>query len=202
MSYFNKKTNCIMFIGFFILVSGFFCQVQVAGIPEFVVVRESDLRFGPVNLPLEEEIKPELISYLKAGGDKANKDIVNFYNEKFYQSLLAFLSGNKVLKITDIFVSNVSKEGIYALSASAGAWFQEPIVLTVVDATQKRPSSEQSYGPIVVSDGHLWWIFYRDPGNKFLSKLLVTLPLTKLNTAIRKPVDQFLKKNKQSGYAL
>jgi hypothetical protein len=59
-----------------------------------VVVREKVLRFGPVPIPLNEEIKKELKNYIRTGGDTRNSGPVAFFltNETFYSGLLDLLS--------------------------------------------------------------------------------------------------------------
>jgi hypothetical protein len=136
-----------------------------------VVVREKVLRFGPVSLPLNEEIKKELNNYIRAGGDTRKPGPVAFFltNKTFYSGLIDLLSReDKKIKIEDLF----SKEkGIYKIAYKG---FQAPIIYDIIDATRETPN-EGSFGPLAVSDGHLLWIFYRDANNN-ITELALTVP--------------------------
>jgi len=135
------------------------------------VVREKVLRFGPVPLPLNENIKTGLTNYLKAGGDTRNPGPVDFFlaNKTFYSGLLDLLSRqDKKIEIEDIF----SKEkGIYKIAYKG---FQAPIIYDLIDASRETPD-EGSFGPLAVSDGHLLWIFSRDENNN-ITGLMLTVP--------------------------
>jgi hypothetical protein len=136
-----------------------------------VVVREKVLRFGPVPIPLNEEIKKELKNYIRTGGDTRNSGPVAFFltNETFYSGLLDLLSRkDKKIEIENFF----SKEkGIYKIAYKG---FQAPIIYDIIDATMETPN-EGSFGPLAVSDGHLFWVFYRDENNN-ITELMVTVP--------------------------
>lgn len=172
-SHLALKTICLILLVFFLLggIEESYCQ----GTGEFVVVREADLRFGPVSIPLNEKTKNELKNYIKSGGDKKNRGPVAFflYKRKAYEGLLAFLARKGQIKISDIFAE---RKGLYKVSPRAKKWFQGPVVLSIIDATRKRPLSEKSHGPLAVSDGNLWWIFYRNKNNRII-ELQLTIPL-------------------------
>jgi hypothetical protein len=143
---------------------------------QVVVVREADLRFGPVPLPLASETRDELMGYIKSGGDVLHTDPAPYYFKlkDFYTQLLDFLSSKDKIKVGDLFTK---VKGLYRVNPRAGRWFKGPVILGVIDATQKRPAAERGFGPLAVSDGNLWWIFYR--GNKEqLGLVLVTVPVT------------------------
>ncbi len=135
------------------------------------VVREKVLRFGPAPLPLNESDQQDLKEFIRAGGDIRETDPADFYleNKTFYTGLLEHFSGeDKKIKILDFF----SKEkGIYKIAYEG---FREPIVYDIIDATREKPT-EGGFGPLAVSDGHLWWIFYRNQDN-IITSLVVTLP--------------------------
>ena len=126
-----------------------------------------DLRFGPVPLPLNEKTKHELKNYIRSGGDKKNPGPVPFYlqKKKSYEELLFFLSSKGMFRVSDIFTM---QKGLYQVNPRVSKWFKGPVVLSIIDPTQKRPSSEKSFGPLAVSDGHLWWIFYRNKNNQIV----------------------------------
>ena len=136
-----------------------------------VVVREKVLRFRAEPLPLNDETKEALKNYLKSGGDTRKTGPVDFYikNERFYTGLLDLLSVNdRPIKVADLF-SQVN--GIYKIAYSG---FQNPVFYDIIDATRETPAAEESFGPLAVSDGHLWWIFSRDNHN-ILTGLIVTV---------------------------
>jgi len=136
-----------------------------------VVVREKVLRFGPAPLPLNQVDQRNLEKYIRAGGDIRRTDAATFYikNKAFYTGLLEIFSRvDKKIKIKDFFSK---EEGIYKIAHKG---FQGPIVYDIIDATREKPT-ERSFSPLAVSDGHLWWIFYRDRDNT-ITGLVVTLP--------------------------
>jgi len=139
-----------------------------------VVVREMDLRFGPVPLPLDEKTKNDLKNYIKSGGDIKNPGPANFYlqKRKSYEALLFFLSRKELFRVSDIFTR---QKGLYQVNPRVSKWLKGPVVLSIIDATQKRPASEKSFGPLAVSDGHLWWIFYRNKKNQIVRLKLTVL---------------------------
>ncbi len=132
-----------------------------------VKVREMNLTFGSVPLPLDEKTRNELKNYLRSGGDKRNTGPVPIYlhKKKSYEELLDFLSSKGMFNVRDIFTIN---KGLYRLNHRGRKWFNGPVVLSIIDATEKRPLSEKSFGPLAVSDGHLWWIFYRNKTNQIV----------------------------------
>ena len=136
-----------------------------------VVVREKVLRFGPAPLPLNESDQRNLKKYIRAGGDIRETGPVDFYieNKTFYTGLLQLFSEeDKKIKIKDFFSM---EEGIYKITYKG---FQGPIVYDIIDATREKPT-ERGFGPLALSDGHLWWIFYRNQDN-IITGLVVTLP--------------------------
>jgi hypothetical protein len=139
-----------------------------------VVVREAGLRFGPVPLPLDEKTRNELKNYIRSGGDKSNTGPAGFYinKKKSYEELLEFLSSKGVYLVNDIFTK---KKMLYEVNTVVSKWFKGPVVLSIIDATQERPLSEKSFSPLAVSDGHLWWIFYRNKKNQIV-QLKLTIP--------------------------
>lgn len=138
-----------------------------------VVVREADLRFGPVPLPLDEKTRNELKNYIRSGGDKNKTGPIGFYLHKkeSYEKLIDFLSRKKEFQVSDIFTK---MKGLYEVNPRVSKWFKGPVVLSIIDATEKRPLSEKNFSPLAVSDGHLWWIFYRNEKHQiFQLKLTV-----------------------------
>lgn len=148
--------------------------------PVAVVVREMDLSFGPVPLPLNKKTKSELKNFIRSGGDKRNTGPAPFYphKKKSYEDLLYFLSSKGMFRVSDIFTEKKGKKkGLYQVNPGVSRWFRGPVALTIIDATRKRPWTESSYGPLAVSDGHLWWIFYRNKkGQIYQLKLTQTFP--------------------------
>jgi hypothetical protein len=137
-----------------------------------VVVREKVLRFQAGSLPLQDEAKNALNKYLQSGGDLRKTGPVDFYlkNERFYTGLLDLLSvTGRAIKVTDLFSQ---EKGIYKIAYNG---FKAPVVYDIIDATRETPAAEGSFGPLAVSDGHLWWIFFRDRDNT-LTGLIVTVP--------------------------
>jgi hypothetical protein len=132
-----------------------------------VVVREMDLSFGPVPLPLNGKTKNDLKKYIRSGGDKRNIGPVAFYShkKKLYEELLSFLSSKEKYDVRDIFAV---EKGLYKVNPRVSKWFEGPVVYTIIDATQKRPLSEKSFSPLALSDGQLWWIFYRNKKNQIV----------------------------------
>ena len=165
----NLKDLNIRVVYFLILI--FFIQTACCYKPvPTVVVREEVLRFGPVPLPLNEENQQKLEKYIKFGGDKRRTKTAPFYieNKAFYTGLFELFSRNDKIKVKDIFAK---EEGIYKIAYKG---FQRPIVFNIIDATRKEPIT-RSFGPLAVSDGDLWWIFFRDEDNT-ITGLVVTLP--------------------------
>jgi hypothetical protein len=160
----NNRHLVLKVIGFILLIlciqSGSYKSYCLEQGP-VVVVREMDLRFGPVRLPLNEKTKNELKDYIRSGGDKRNTGPAPFYlhKKKSYEQLLYFLSSKGLFRVSDIFTR---KKELYQINPRVSKWFRGPVVSSIIDATEKRPLSEKSYGPLAVSDGHLWWIFYRN----------------------------------------
>lgn len=166
----NNRHLTLKVIGFILLIlcvqSGFYKSYCIERGP-VVVVREMDLCFGPVRLPLNEKTRNELKNYIRSGGDKRNTEPAAFYlhKKKSYEALFYFLSGKGMFRVSDIFVM---KKGFYNVNPRVSKWFGGPVVLSITDATRKRPWSESSYGPLAVSDGHFWWIFYRNKENQIV----------------------------------
>ena len=142
---------------------------------QVVVVREADLRFGPVPLPLTQETRNRLLRYIKSGGDIMHTDPAPYYNEHetSYTQLLDFLSSKDKISVGDLFTNT---RGIYSIKPNADRWFKGPVVSNIIDATQKRPARQKSTGPLAISDGNLWWIFYRGHKDQ-IGLLLVTAPV-------------------------
>ena len=166
----NLNDLKIRVVYFLILI--FFIQTACLYKPvPVVVVREKILRFGPAPLPLNEGDQENLEDYIRDSGDTTGTASAAFYieNKAFYTALLELLSrDDKKIKIQDFFSE---EEGIYKIAYKG---FRKPIVYDIIDATRDTPT-EGSFGPLAVSDGHLWWIFYRDNDNTIIS-LVVTLP--------------------------
>lgn len=166
----NNRHLVVKVIGFLVLIlciqNGFYKSYCIERGP-VVVVREMDLSFGPVPLPLNEKIKLELRNYIRSGGDRKNTGPATFYlpKKKFYEELFLFLSSKRMFRFSDIFTM---QKGLYHVNPRVNKWFKGPVVLSIIDATQKRPLSEKSFGPLAVSDGNLWWIFYRNKNNQIV----------------------------------
>lgn len=171
----NHRHLVVKVIGFILLsfcIQGGFYECYGIEKGPVAVVREMDLCIGPLPLPLNEQTKNELRDYLRAGGDKKNTGPAGFYlhKKKAYEELISFLSGKGMFQVSDLFTM---KKGLFQVNPRVSRWFKEPVVLSIIDATEKRPSSEKGIGPLAVSDGYFWWIFYRNEENQ-----LVRLKLT------------------------
>jgi len=184
----NNRHLLVEVIGFILLIlciqgGSYQCYCMEKG--SVAVVREMDLCFGPVPLPLNEKTKKELRDYLRSGGDKRNTGPAGFYLHKreFYEELIFFLSrkeedkNREMFRVGDLFTMG---KGFYQVNRELSRWFKGPVVLSIIDATEKRPLSEQSFGPFAVSDGYFWWIFYRNEQNQ----------LVRLKLSIRQDPDQ------------
>ena len=175
----NRKFSNVRLLGLILVIFWFQGSFAINYCLErgpVVVVREADLRFGPVPLPLTEETRKGLMKYIKSGGDILYTDPAPYYFKlkESYAQLLDFLSGKDRITVGDLFTT---VKGIYRVNTGARRWFKGPVVLDIIDATQKRPAAERSFGPLAVSDGNLWWIFYR--GNKDqIGLVLVTAPVS------------------------
>jgi len=146
--------------------------------PSFVAVRESDFRFGPVSLPLNQENRTELNLFLVKGGDKSISDYVDPMAPKRYAGLLDLLSNSEFLKDYKNFALEGQRKTT-KISKVLKQWLRDPIVYQIVDATQKRPPL---VNPISITDGSYWWVFYRmkDTEDHYkIVELLVTLSPTR-----------------------
>jgi hypothetical protein len=164
-NYLKVRIIYFLLLIFLVQIACLYKQVPI------VVIREKVLRFGPVPLPLKEQIKKELKNYIMAGGDTRNSGPVAFFltNETFYSGLLDLLSRkDKKIEIEDLFLI---EKGIYKIAYKG---FHKPIIYDVIDATREKPI-EESFGPIAMSDGYLLWIFYRDKNNN-ITELVLTVP--------------------------
>jgi hypothetical protein len=166
----NNRHLGVKVIGFILLIlciqGGFYkCYCIEKG--PVVAVREMELCFGPVPLPLNEKTKNELRDYIRSGGDIRNTGPAGFYlhKKKAYERLIYFLASKGMFQVSDLFTM---KKGAYQVNPRVSQWFKGPVVLSIIDATQKRPLSEKSFGPLAVSDGYLWWIFYRNEKNQIV----------------------------------
>jgi hypothetical protein len=166
----NHRHSVMKVIGFILLIfciqGGFYEGYCIEKGP-VAVVREMDLCFGPVPLPLNEKTKNELRDYLRSGGDKRNTGPAGFYlhKKKAYEELIYFLSSKGMFRVSDLFTM---KKGLFQVNPGVSQWFKGPVVLSIIDATEKRPLSETGFGPLAVSDGYFWWIFYRDEENQIV----------------------------------
>lgn len=148
----------------------------------FVVVRGSSLRSDVYHLPLDKEKIPDLLNYIKKGGDVKGEGPVDFYNEEFYTGLLEVLTGDKDgdgnYEMGDLFDL---KEGIRVLNAESGKYFIMPVIYSIFDSRLKRPSVK-SYRPFALADKdtNLWWIFYRQKGDpETVTGVMATVPIYK-----------------------
>lgn len=167
------KVTFLAFIVIFVFTS---CAAKHQA--DFVPVRESDFRFGPVSLPLTEDSKKELNLFLIKGGDNSIEDYVDPKAPKRYEGLVDLLSDSEFLEDSRNFRLKKEKKTT-KISKQLEQWLRSPIVYQIVDATKKRPPL---INPISISDGTYWWVFYRtedgDGGFKIF-KLLVTLAVSR-----------------------
>jgi hypothetical protein len=145
----------------------------------YVVVREKDFRVGPVDLPLQEEGKNEILMFLLKGGDHSVQDFVDPDAKTRYAGLFQLLSDPESLS-----PAKFRKQGeIGKVSQTLSQWFKAAIVYSLIDATRDRPAP---IAPISVKDnnGRYWWVFYlakeSETGeNLKIAQVLVTLAPTK-----------------------
>jgi UDP-2,3-diacylglucosamine pyrophosphatase LpxH len=143
----------------------------------FVTVREADFRCGPVDLPLTEESRGKIATFLQRGGNWGNDEFLDSNSPAYYDKLLDLLSDPKFLHS-----SNFRQEtAIDQVSAQMKPWFHSPIIYQIVDGTKKHPLVPN---PICVSDGKYWWIFYTgdslaESGDLQITKVLINAPLSR-----------------------
>ena len=58
----------------------------------FVTVREADFRCGPLDLPLTDESRREISTFLQRGGNWGNNEMLDFNTPTYYEELLNLLS--------------------------------------------------------------------------------------------------------------
>jgi UDP-2,3-diacylglucosamine pyrophosphatase LpxH len=143
----------------------------------FVTVREADFRCGPVDLPLTEESRGKIATFLQRGGNWGNDEFLDSNSPAYYDKLLDLLSDPKFRHS-----SNFRQEtAIDQVSAQMKPWFHSPIIYQIVDGTKKHPLVPN---PICVSDGKYWWIFYTgdslaESGDLQITKVLINAPLSR-----------------------
>jgi UDP-2,3-diacylglucosamine pyrophosphatase LpxH len=143
----------------------------------FVTVREADFRCGPVDLPLTEESRGKIATFLQRGGNWGNYEFLDYNTPTYYEKLLDLLSDPKFLHS-----SNFREEtAIDQVSAQMKPWFHNPIIYQIIDGTKQHPSVPN---PICVADGKYWWIFYTgkrlaDSGDLEITKVLINAPLSR-----------------------
>jgi UDP-2,3-diacylglucosamine pyrophosphatase LpxH len=143
----------------------------------FATVREADFRCGPVDLPMTEESRRKISTFLQRGGNWGNEEMVDFSTPTYYEELLDLLSDSKFLHSSNF----RQEEMIDQVSAQLEPWFHSPIIYQIVDATKKVPLVPS---PICVSDGKYWWIFYTgkrlaDTDDLEITKVLINAPLSR-----------------------
>ncbi len=139
----------ILFCLFF-LESG--CQAPKYSIP-FITVREADLRYGPIDLPLDKKNREKILSFLQRGGNWGNQDLVDYEAPTHYSGLLDLLSNPDFLYSHNF----RNRTQIDEISPTLQPWFHNPIIYQIIDASQDRPPV---HNPISISDGKYWWVFY------------------------------------------
>ncbi|MFC2141997.1 hypothetical protein ACFLR7_03585 [Acidobacteriota bacterium] len=175
-----KNVARLRFIIFLFLILFIYSNCYTKFTPTFVAVRESDFRFGPVDLPLDEADKDALLLFLAKEGDNSISDIVDYTAPQKYAGLLVLLVDGDFVADAENFKLQDKKPTV-KISAELEEWFDNPIVYQIVDATKKRPPS---VNPISVSDGLFWWVFYRESdgsGGFKVVRLLVTLDVMRKN---------------------
>lgn len=152
----NKIKSRLLFLIIPILFISFFHACRPTTVP-YSIVRESDFRVGPVDLPLTESGKKTLEQFLIKGGDKSKNSYIDPDAPKKYADLFKLISNQEFL-----FSNKFRKEGkIGTISNLLEKWFDKTIVYSTIDATIERP---QIISPISLKtkDGKYWWIFMRD----------------------------------------
>jgi hypothetical protein len=147
------------------------CQKQsnIALAP--VVVQCEELRYEET-FPLNEDKISGLKSYLEKGGDKSSPDIILWYSEKFYSSLLGFLNNTGNLDVSDFFAFENNKP---VLKQAMKKWFRDAIFFGLIDSRGKNMDLTSNM-PFCLFDGNLWWVFYRDKINR-IDRVLITVPI-------------------------
>jgi len=164
----------IILFGVLFLVPG--CETPSHSIP-FITVREADLRYGPVDLPLSEADRKMILSFLQRGGNWGTQDVVDSHAPSHYSGLLDLLSKPEFLSTHNF--RNESK--IDEISPAMDKWFFNPIIYQIIDATKKRPPT---HNPMGMSDGRYWWIFQTkksttDPIESKITSLVISASLSK-----------------------
>ncbi len=142
----------------------------------FVVVREGDFRTGWIDLPLSENGKEKILTFLIKGGVNSRGDYVIPNAPKIYDGLIKLLSDPAFL-----YISNFrDKNNIDKISKTMSKWFKPKIIHQLIDATKDRPSP---IPPLALRDlqGNFWWIFLTDrPDNSADKGLKITQVLITL----------------------
>lgn len=159
---------------FFLVISIAFslsCQKTSHIVLAPVVVQCEELRYE-VTFPLDESKISGLKSYLTKGGDRSSPDIILWYSEKFYSSLLGLLKNTDNLDVSDFFafVNNKPK-----LKENLKKWFKDAVFFGLIDS-RAQSIDLTSNMPFCLFDGNLWWVFYRDEINR-INKLTITVPI-------------------------
>jgi UDP-2,3-diacylglucosamine pyrophosphatase LpxH len=159
-----------------LLFGGSGCQAPGHSIP-FVTVREANLRHGPIDLPLSETDREEILSFLQRGGNWGNRDVTDFHAPRHYSGLLDLLSNPEFLYSHNF----RNKNQIDMISPRMRRWFHDPIIYQIIDASRERPPV---HNPMSISDGKYWWIFYTqkdspDAHDAQLVSLTITASLSK-----------------------
>jgi hypothetical protein len=141
------------------------------------VVREANLRCGPVDLPVTAESRKKISTFLQRGGDWNNQDLLDLNVLKYYDGLYELLSDATFLRSGNF----RNEETIDQVSAQLKTWFHNPIIYQLVDATREQPLVP---APICMHDGKYWWIFYTgrrlaDTGDLEITKVLINAPLSR-----------------------
>lgn len=142
------------FIFFILIVFFIYPACRPKSVP-FVVVREADFRVGPVDLPLNDEGKKKISTFLLKGGDNRCSDIIAPEVPQTYAGLFALLSDSNFLRR-----SKFRKEGkVVKISQILEQWFEKSIVYSLIDSQNERPLI---IAPISLKDknGKYWWVFY------------------------------------------
>jgi hypothetical protein len=125
-------------------------------------VPPQDSRSGRIALPLDSAGPTELEKSLRSGLNPSNAadNIATDANAPaFYASLLDLLG--KPASLSGLSTPAFKK------------WFPGTMVMQVVDA--RDLVSLQNHGPVALSDGRYWWIFYRNTQDQLTGVMVVKL---------------------------
>jgi hypothetical protein len=139
---------------------------------DYAVLLDSNRRLGPLDLPLEEPQKIEILVFLMKGGMQDRDSYVDPGAKIRYSGLLDLLSRNDFLSDKNFLVKGKKKK----VSQKLREWFNDTVVYWVVDATKDPPCLNE----ITMTDGIFWWIFYRSEnedadGYYAITKMLISL---------------------------